>query len=348
LLWLPKMESAASHVHSGDTKTRDTTTTRGHRILVCVDRSKPADACLAYSIVLARALGSDLTLVHVMQPHPQVGPHPDALDWEISRQEARAYLEHLEEDAVRALGRPAHVRLEQGRAPERIVELAREIRADLTVMGSHGAPGTTAWNLGSTVQQIVTVSRGSVLIAPASASIAAAPQRIIVPLDGSQRTESVLPTAARIASTYDAELILLHVTQELLPTSVLHNGEDLELASRLASRLKVSAKAYLEGLRARLVREGARVRTLVMHHANQRHCIVEIAKREHADLIAVAAHGAACDPARTFGSVTEYLLAHSTVPLLVLQDLPDSDMHTPELGDRLAPPLRASYPPECV
>jgi nucleotide-binding universal stress UspA family protein len=328
------MESAASLVHPGDAKTRDTTTTTGHRILVCVDRSKPSDACLAYAIVLARALGSDLTLVHVMQPLPHVGPHPDALDWEIARQEARAYLEHLEQ--------------EQGHPAERIVELAREIRADLTVLGSHSDRTATAWNLGSTVQQIVTVSRGSVLIAPTSAPIAASPRRILVPLDGSQRTESVLPTAARIANTYDAELLLLHITQELLPTSVLHSGEDLELASRLASRLKISAKAYLEGLRARLMREGVRVRTLVMHHANQRHCIVEIAKRERADLIAVAAHGAACDPARTFGSVTEYLLAHSTVPLLVMQDLPDADLQTPELGNRLAPPLRASYPPECV
>ena len=343
------MESAVSLVHTGDAKTRDTTTTtRGHRILVCVDRSKPSDACLAYAIVLARALGSELTLTHVMQPHPHVGPHPDALDWEIARQEAHGYLEQLEQDAASALGRPADVRLEQGRAAERIVELAREIRADLTVLGSHADRGATAWNLGGTVQQIVTVSRGSVLIAPASAPVTTSVKRIVVPLDGSQRTESVLPTAARIASAYDAELILLHITQELLPTSVLHNGEDLELASRLTSRLKISAKAYLEGLRSRLLREGARVRTLVMHHANQRQCIVEVAKREHADLIAVAAHGAACDPARTFGSVTEYLLAHSTVPLLVLQDLPDGDLHTPELGDRRAPALRASYPPECV
>lgn len=342
------MDTAATLVRLSETNTREPTT-RGHRILVCVDRSKTADACLAYSIVLARALGSDLTLLHVMQPHAQVGPHPDALDWEISRQEAHAHLEQLEQHAVEALGRPAVARLEQGRAAERIVELAREIQADLTVLGSHDA-SATAWNLGSTVQQVVTVSRGSVFIAPASVSapIASSPQRIVVPLDGSQRTESVLPTAARIANAYDAELILVHVTQALLPTSVLHTGEDLELASRLASRLKISAKAYLEGLRARLAREGVRVRTLVEHHANQRHCIVETAKRERADLIAVAAHGAACDPGRTFGSVTEYLLAHSTVPLLVLQDLPDSELHTPELGDKQAPALRASYPPELV
>jgi nucleotide-binding universal stress UspA family protein len=97
-----------------------------------------------------------------------------------------------------------------------------------------------------------------------------------------------------------------------------------------------------------LVREGVHVRTLVVHHANQRQCIVETAKRECADLIAVAAHGAACDPGRTFGTVTEYLLAHSAAPVLVLQDLPDVELRTPELGDTLAPPLRASHSPECV
>jgi nucleotide-binding universal stress UspA family protein len=338
------METAVSIDHSSEAKTRDITT-QGHRILVCVDRSKPADGCLAHAIVLARALGSELTLVHVLQPLDQVGSQHDVLDWEIARQEAHAHLERLVDQVIRALGRAPDVRLEQGRAPERIVELMREISPDLTVLGSHG-DGATAWNFGSTVQQVARASRGSVFIVPSACTAdPRSPQRIVVPLDGSPRTESVLPTVARLAQPYDGELILLHVTQALLPTSVLHTDEDLELASRLAARLKISAKAYLEGLRSRLMREGVRVRTVVEHH---RHCIVETAQRERADLIAVAAHGAACDPARTFGTVTEYLLAHSVVPLLVLQDLPDSELHAAESGDRMAPPLRASFPPEYV
>jgi nucleotide-binding universal stress UspA family protein len=341
------METVVSPVHPSEVKTRDPTMP-GHRILVCVDRSKPADGCLAHAIVLARALGSELTLVHVLQPLDQICSQHDVLDWEVARQEAQAHLERLVDQVTRALGRAPDVRLEQGRAAERIVELMREINADLTVLGSHG-DGATAWNLGSTVQQVVRASRGSVFIVPlACAADPRSPQRIVVPLDGSPRTESVLPTVVRLAQPYDAELILLHVTQALLPTSVLHTDEDLELASRLAARLKISAKAYLEGLRSRLMREGVRVRTVVEHHANQRHCIVETAQRERADLIAVAAHGAACDPTRTFGTVTEYLLAHSVVPLLVLQDLPDSELHAPEYGDKMAPPLRASFPPEYV
>jgi nucleotide-binding universal stress UspA family protein len=323
--------------------------TRRHRILACVDRSAFADVCLPYAISLARALGSDLTLVHVMQPRDEhVGLHTDALDWEISRQEARAYLERLEHAAVQALGRPVEVRLEQGHPAERIIEVAREIHADLTVLGSHGEGGVTAWNLGSTVHQVIAVSRGSVFVAHAASAspVVTPPQRILVPLDGSQRTECVLPTVARIARAHDTEVLLVHVVQELLPTSVLHTAEDLELARQLASHLEASAKAYLEGLRAGLVRDGTAVRTLVVRHANQRHSIIETARHEHADLLVVAAHGAACDPDRTFGSVTEYLLTHSVVPVLMLQDLPESERHRVDFGEVLAPPLRASYPPE--
>jgi nucleotide-binding universal stress UspA family protein len=320
-----------------------------HRILVCVDRSAFGDVCLRYAISLARALGSELTLVHVMEPHYAQAPHTDALDWEIARQEAGSYLERLEGEAARALGRAVNVRLEQGHPPERIVELAREIRADLTVLGSHGEGGVTPWNLGSTAHQVISVSRGSVFIAQTSGAVEVEPpRRILVPLDGSRRTESVLPTASRIARAYGAELILAHVVHDVTPTLVLRATEDLELARELTAHLEISAKAYLEGLRISLVHEGTPVRTLVARHTNERHSILETSRHEQADLIVVAAHGMACDPERTFGSVTEYLLAHSHVPLLVLQDLPEAELHTPALVEKAAPQLRASFPPGCA
>jgi len=322
---------------------------RRPRILACVDLSPFTDVCLPYAISLARALQNDLTLIHVMQPrHEHAGSHIDALDWEIARQQARAHLERLEHDASLALGRPVDVRLEQGHPAERIVEVEREIQADLTVLGSHGMDGVTAWKLGSTAHQVIAVSRGSVFVAHATsaAPIATSPQRILVPLDGSQRTECVLPTAARIARAYRAELVLVHVIQEQLRTSVLHATEDLELARRLASHLEVSAKTYLEGLRASLVRDGNVVRTVVVRHANQPRAIIDLAKHEHADFIVVAAHGATCDRDSPHGSVTEHLLTHSAVPVLMLQDLPKAELHGIDFGEVLAPPLRASYPPE--
>jgi len=131
-------------------------------------------------------------------------------------------------------------------------------------------------------------------------------------------------------------------------SSVLRTGEELELAMALAARLEASAKRYLEGIRDRLLHEVPAVRTLVVRHANERQCLLDVAQQEHAELIVLSAHGLACDPARSFGSVTAHLLTHSLVPLLVLQDLPPEVEKPADLAEQIAPQLRASYPPEAV
>jgi nucleotide-binding universal stress UspA family protein len=274
----------------------------------------------------------------------------DALGWEISRQEARAYLERLQQTTAEAVGRPIDVKLEQGHPAERIVGLARELDVDLTMLGSHGEGGVTASNLGSTVQQVLAMTRRSVFIAHASvAPRLVLPKRILVPLDGSRRTESVLPTAARIASAYDAELLLVHVVEEPIASAVLREGDGLELAKELATRVEVSARLYLDTLHERIVHEVPAARTVVVRHANERQGLIELCRQEHVDLVVLSAHGVACDPARAFGSVTAHLLTHSVVPLLVLQDLPrDAQPRPDDFSDQYAPPLRASYPPEAM
>jgi nucleotide-binding universal stress UspA family protein len=295
-----------------------------------------------------------MTLAHVMQPRHESGglQRNDALSWEISRQEAQGYLERVQRETAQALGRPVEMRLEQGHPAERIVDLARELGADLTMLGSHGEAGATPWNLGSTAQQVLAVARGSIFVAHSlsGAKAVVSPQRILVPLDGSVRTESALPTAARMAEAYGAELLLVHVVQEPLATSVLRAAEDLDLARMLATRLASNAKHYLDGLRNQLLNEVASVRTLVARHANEHQCLLEIAQRERTDLIVLSAHGSACDSAQCFGSVTAYLLTHLMVPLLALQDLPDrAPLRAPDVDARPAPPLlRASYAPESV
>jgi nucleotide-binding universal stress UspA family protein len=171
---------------------------------------------------------------------------------------------------------------------------------------------------------------------------------LLVPLDGSLRSESVLPAAARISRAYGAELLLVHIVQEPLPTQVLNAHEDLQRVHELAMRLELSGSRYLQGLRDRLTHERTAVRTLVVRHPNERQALLEVSIREQADLIVLSAHGSACDPVHSFGSVTNDLLAHSQLPMLVLQDLPEGDPSSaPPLFDSSAPPqLRASFPPE--
>jgi nucleotide-binding universal stress UspA family protein len=318
-----------------------------HRILVCVDRSPFSESCVQHALAISKSLGSAITLLHVIEPaHERSELHTtDVLDWEIARQEAGAYLERLGKDGRREPGPAIDTKLEQGHPAERIAAVARELGADLTVLGGHGERGEAAWNLGSTVQQVLAVTRSSVLVARSTwtANGAGSPKRILVPLDGSRRTESVLPTAVRIASTHHAELLLVFVVQEPVATAVLRAPKDLEVARDLAARLETSGRGYLEGLREQLAREGATVRTLVIRCRDGKQCLLELSKKERSDLIVLSAHGSTCNPLMTFGGVTAHILTHSIVSLLVLQDLRDAELHGQE-NDRRAPPLRATYP----
>lgn len=320
------------------------------RILVCLDRSACSESCLPRAVSIARVFDSTVTLLHVMQPLPEHsgGRITDPLGWEVSRREASAYLERLAAELGDTWKLHVECRVEQGRPAERIIATAQELGADLTVMASHGEGGVAAWSLGGTAQQVLAASRGSVLLVRAAAPVPRddTPKHILVPLDGSLRTESVLPTAARIADAHGAELLLVHVVVEPLQTAMLHE-EDLEIARDLAGRLELRAKRYLEHVRSRLPR-ATRARTLVTRHVDERQSLFEICFREQIDLVVLSAHGSVCNPTRPFGSVTHHLLAHSAVPLLVLQDLsePGLERSGEEAGEQSAPALRSSYPPE--
>jgi nucleotide-binding universal stress UspA family protein len=302
-------------------------------------------------VSMAKTFGSAITLVHVMEtPHEHAGLQTnDALGWEISRQEAQGYLKKIEETVARDMGYPVDTRLEQGRPAERLVGLASELGADLSVLGSRGEGGGAALTLGSTVRQVLALARSSVFIAHASSAVPASltPKRILVPLDGSPRTESVLPSVARIAASHGAEILLVHIIQEPLPTALLRAPEDMELARKLAQRLESAAIRYLDELRRRLA-EGNALRTVVVRGTNEYQSLLEISQKEQTDLIVLSAHGSGCDSTQSFGSITAYLLTHSTVPLLVLQDLPAKELRpaSQPTETQTPPSLRASYAPE--
>jgi nucleotide-binding universal stress UspA family protein len=264
------------------------------RILVCIDRSEFSEPCLHHAVALSKSLGGTITILHVMEPPCEsLGIQTtDALGWKVSRREASAYLQGLEKEGTEALGQRVETRLEQGQPAARIAAVARELRADLTVLGSQGERGAT-WDLGITAQQVLAAAPGSVLLVRSSSGTTGdvSPRRILVPLDGSLRAESVLPTAVRMAGANGAELLVVFVVSEPVPTAVLRAPEDLEDARTLATRLEESGTRYLDGLRKQLVREGTSVRTLVLRSSEERQCLVELSKKEHSDLIILSAHG---------------------------------------------------------
>ena len=117
--------------------------------------------------------------------------------------------------------------------------------------------------LSSTARKLVEAVPGSLLLVPADGDrrdgCAARYRRIMVPLDGSARAESVLPIATRLAKAHEAELLIAHVTPapELTKVGPL-TAQDLELEQRVIARNERVARSYLDQIRARLIRGGHR------------------------------------------------------------------------------------------
>jgi nucleotide-binding universal stress UspA family protein len=321
-------------------------------VLVCLDRSSLAEACLPHARFVADAFGARVTLLHVLaSPEGDQPPsRPDALDWELTRREAEQYLIERQFELERAGVARERVAIEvtQGRPAERIVALARGLDADLTVLSSHGEGGSGQWNLGSTTQQVLALAPASVLVTPpeAGAGRAVPAKRMLVAVDGSLRSQCVLPEVAQLARFHGAEVVLVHVVSEPKPTAILSSEEDLALARSLASHLQTGAERYLTQLRERLFAEVAIVETLVLREPDERRALLEAARYSAADLLVLAAHGATCDAERPFGSVAAYALQHGRLPLLVLQDVPalhrQSYSSQPPASEGL-PSVRASF-----
>lgn len=315
-------------------------------VLVCLDRSRAAEAALPLAIHLAKADGASIILFHVLEPpRDAVEVHAtDALDCEIARQEARAYLDAISERVVEC-GVRVERHIAEGHPARGVAALAVELDADLVVVSRFGEGGRDEWELGDTAQKILALARGAVLVVPPDARAPGPhvpPRRILVPLDGSLRGESVLPAALHLARSDDAELVLAHVVPDPVRTAVLDAPADLALAHELADRLVARAQAYLDGVCAELRRFGARVATVVTRAIDHREGIVALAATREIDLVVLAAHGAVCNPRRRFGSVAAHLIEHTGAPVLVIQDLPRCPGHA-DADDPAPLPPRSSH-----
>jgi nucleotide-binding universal stress UspA family protein len=168
-----------------------------NKILVPLDGSDLAECVLPHVVTLARSSGAEVILLQVLEqnnPPDQVRP-VDPLNWRFRQIEAKTYLEDVDRrlQEAKLIGSIETV-LVEGQAAERIIELAHERNVDLIVLSSHGRSGLSGWNVSSVVQKIILRAHTSVFVARAYQAnqpdlLGLRYQRILAPLDGSQRAD---------------------------------------------------------------------------------------------------------------------------------------------------------------
>jgi nucleotide-binding universal stress UspA family protein len=183
-------------------------------------------------------------------------------------------------------------------------------------MATHGRGGIGAAVLGSVAKQVVCRSNGPlVLVGPRSrrALLQAERGRMLVSSDGSDFSNSIVPTAATWCERLDLEPWL---------TEVVGPDEDPEPAHRPVPNREVeAARERLDTLAAEF-RPATTARIEVLHGAPGR-SIPSFAERLPAALIAIATHGRSGLTGITMGSVANEVVRHAPCPVLITRPTDD-------------------------
>lgn len=138
-----------------------------YRIVVATDFSECAQEAWELARRIAAAPGSALVLTHVLTEVPLYGEGVFNIETARKvRDGARKWAEAALEDWVgkaRAAGLSARAALRTGVPHEEIVALARDERADLIVIGTHGRGGINRALLGSVADRVVRLAPCPVL-----------------------------------------------------------------------------------------------------------------------------------------------------------------------------------------
>jgi nucleotide-binding universal stress UspA family protein len=297
-----------------------------NRILAPLDGSALAECILPHLAALARISNTQVILLRVLDPmRIATRPRPvDPLDWQIRKAEAESYLQEIAARLQEAGIKADHYLIE-GKAAESVIQFAESEQVDLILLSSHGQSGLSAWNVSSVVQQIILRAGRSVMIARAYQPITGdiqtlQYQRILLPLDASQRAEVVLPVAENIARSQGSELILAHVVrQPEVPRRTLPIQDDIELANQLTTRNREEAARYLEELESRL---DVKIQTRLLVSDKVSASLHSLVEQDGVDLVMLSAHGYSAETRWPYGSVVVSFIAYGTTPLLVIQDMP--------------------------
>ena len=291
-------------------------------VVACVDRSDMAQKILPHAAAIASDLGASMSLLRVLEPPPSGEAQADPIEWDIRRREARESLEQLANSQAEQVGF-IETNVLEGQAAEQICSCAADRSADIIVLGLHGEDMPAGNGLGNTVRRVIDRVSGAVLLVPTSVvkEYVVHYRRMLVPLDGSARAESVLPLAVRLARAERAELILAHIVPEPILTDVgVPQEGDSELRERVLQRNRQVAQKYLDRIRARIMQNGLTVGVLVMRNGDARGVLPQLIADKGIDFVILSAHGHSGRADTPYGSVTAHLVTHSTAPILVVMN----------------------------
>ena len=316
------------------------------RILIPLDGSPRAELALGQVGRILRREDSEVILLRVIDLAEAIRTMDPALrvDTAYLREHERTEAQKYLHDVARRFsdqGMKVHARIAEGPPAETILEQANQEGATLIVMTTHGRTGIFRWLIGSIAEKVV---RASPLPLVLIRSFRSTPKgdlepvtaeeypfrKILVPTDGSPAADAAVTPAEKFAHLCNSEIIVLHAQ-----TPVIYPGEgagvlpmELPLGPRASEDDPLTVRAA-----ERFRDSGLKVTRLTVLGDPA----AQIIDQSHApgiDLIAMSTHGRSGLSRWVMGSVTERVLRHADVPLLLIRSEQDRGAAKKERASR--------------
>jgi nucleotide-binding universal stress UspA family protein len=296
------------------------------RILIPLDGSKTAEKVLPYARFLAGSLNRPVELLAVVDI-VEMATHMSA--------DRTRYLDTMIEDSVRNSeqylrgvagtfpGANTKCTVEKGKAEQVIIETAAADKGTLITMATHGRSGINRWLLGSIAEKVLRGAPNPLLLVRATdeakADLVATLKSIVVPLDGSELAESVLPTVAELAKTLKLEVVLFRAYS--IPYSAYSSAEGSYAVDyeELLKAMREEAVDYLEKKTEAVKKLGIDKVSCVAKEGFAADEIISLSRKSPDNLIAMCTHGRSGVKRWVLGSVTETVVRHSADPVLVIR-----------------------------
>jgi nucleotide-binding universal stress UspA family protein len=271
------------------------------RILCPTDLSEPSRRSLDHALVLARRSRARIEVLHVID---RLAP----LDLAGA---LKSFIADAWEEEI-----AVHPVLREGAVAATVIEHARDMAADLIVMGAHGRGAVREAILGSVATAVVREAPCPVLAVrhPAQAPLQAGGvelSRVLCAVDFSTPSLAALDYGAWLTGS-DGALAVLHVLEVSSAEfewamGVQAPGEEQDVRASLLARVP-------EALRPRC--------EILVSHGDAREEIVRAAVSWRAHLIVMGVHGRGTLGRTLFGSRTSHVLRMAPCAVLTLRSTP--------------------------
>jgi len=281
------------------------------KILIPLDGSKTAEMVLPYARFLAGRFKIPIELLAVIDI-AEIAAHMSAerarfLDTMIDDGErhSTAYLRGV---ASTFQGADVKCTVEKARAADAIIERGEADTAMLIAMATHGRSGLNRFLLGSIAEKVLRGTVNPLLLVRATEEAKsngeATLKSIIVPLDGSELAESVIPMAAGLAKKLGLKVVLFRSYH------IIDNAE-------MIAGVRDEANEYLEKQVAEVKKLGVEKASFVTKEGFAADEIIALGGTTPGGLIAMCSHGRSGVKRWVLGSVAETVVRHSAGPVLI-------------------------------